>query len=176
MLVEEMLDLFDSHGQPTGVTIRRGEDAPVGMYWSVVDVWIINSKGELLIQQRDPAKPNWPGCWCESAGGSVHSGEAPDAAAIRETQEEIGFTPDFDRGGKVFEFLDDHALRHVYLFCQEVELPQLTLQPGEVTAVQYASPAAIRTMVRSGEFVPIGYLTQLMQMLPILISMYRKAD
>lgn len=174
--MEEMLDLFNAQGQPTGVTIRRGEEAPKGMYWAVVDVWIVNSRGELLIQQRDTAKSNWPGYWCESAGGAVVSGEEPDAAALRETQEEIGFTPDFECGGKVFEFLSDHALHHVYLFCQDAAPSALTLQPGEVTAVQYASPADIRRMVRSGEMVPIGYLSQLLQTLPILISMYRKVD
>lgn len=174
--MEEMLDLFDAKGNPTGVTIRRGEDAPQGMYWPVVDVWIVNSRGELLIQQRDPAKPNWPSYWCESAGGAVVSGEEPDTAAIRETQEEIGFTPDFEHGGKIFEFLGEKGLHHVYLFCQDADLSTLLLQPGEVCAVQYATPADIRRMVRENTFVPIGYLTQLLRTLPILISMYRKAD
>jgi len=173
---EELLDLFDAKGNPTGVTIRRGDEAPAGMYWAVVDVWIVNSRGELLIQQRDTAKPNWPGYWCESAGGAVVSGEEPDTAALRETQEEIGFTPSFDYGGKVFEFLSDHAIHHVYLFCQDADLSALVPQLGEVSAVQYASPADIRRMVREETFVPIGYLTQLLQTLPILISMYRKAD
>lgn len=174
--MEEMLDLFDAKGQPTGMTIRRGEDAPAGMYWSVVDVWIVNSQGELLIQQRDAAKPNWPGYWCESAGGAVVSGEEPDTAAIRETQEEIGFTPSFDCGGKVFEYLGEKGLHHVYLFCQDADPVRLIPQPGEVSAVKYASPNHIRRMVRENTFVPIGYLSQLLTTLPILISMYRKAD
>jgi len=174
--VEEMLDLFDAKGQPAGMTIRRGEEAPQGLYWAVVDVWIVNHRGELLIQQRDPSKPNWPGYWCESAGGAVQSGEEPDAAAIRETQEETGFTPSFDHGGKIFEFLGERGLHHVYLFCQEADLSQLTPQPGEVSELKYASPAEILSMVRDNEFVPIGYLAQLLKMLPILIPIYRKAD
>lgn len=174
--MEEMLDLFDAQGNPTGVTIRRGDDTPQGMYWAIVDVWFVNAKGELLLQQRDTVKPNWPGYWCESAGGAVVSGEEPDTAAIRETQEEIGVTPDFTCGGKVFEYLSGHALRHVYLFCQEVSLDQLTLQPGEVIAAQYADVQTVRRMLQEGTMVPIGYLSQLLQTLPILISMYRKAD
>lgn len=176
IMKEELLDLFDAKGNPTGVTIRRGDEAPAGMYWAVVDVWIVNSRGELLLQQRDTIKPNWPGYWCESAGGAVTSGEEPDTAALRETQEELGFTPSFDCGGKIFEFLGEKGLHHVYLFCQDVDPSSLTLQPGEVINAKYASPAQIRSMVKSGEMVPIGYLTQLLQTLPILISMYRKAD
>lgn len=174
--MEEMLDLFDAQGRPTGITIRRGESAPEGMFWPVADVWIVNSQGDILIQQRDQSKPNWPGYWCESAGGAVVSGEEPDVAAVRETQEEIGFTPCFDCGGKIFEFLGEKGLHHVYLFCQDADVTRLTPQPGEVSAVKYVSPAQLQAMVRSGEFVPIGYLSQLMRMLPILISMYRKAD
>ncbi len=176
IFVEEMLDLFDAQGNPTGITIRRGEEAPQGMYWPVVDVWIVNSKGELLIQQRDYAKPNWPGYWCESAGGAVVSGEDFDTAALRETQEEIGLTVDFTRGGKVFEYLGEHSLKHVYLFCQDADLSQLTCQPGEVIALRYATPDEIRALIRSGEMVPLGYTSQLLTMLPILTSMYRKAD
>ena len=174
--VEEMLDLFDAHGNPAGITIRRGEDAPAGLYWPVVDVWIINSRGEILIQKRDESKPNWPGYWCESAGGAVVSGEAPDTAALRETQEEIGFTVDFTRGGKVFEYLGEKSLKHVYLFCQDAQLSALTCQKGEVSDVRYATPDEIRALVRNGEMVPLGYISQLLTMLPILTSMYRKAD
>lgn len=174
--MDEMLDLFDAQGNPTGVTIRRGEAAPAGMCWAVVDVWIANSRGELLLQQRDASRPNWPLYWSKSAGGAVQSGEMADDAAIRETQEEIGITPDWSCGSKVFEFLSDHALHHVYLFCQDVPLDSLTLQESEVCAVQYADPATIRTMLREGHMVPSGYLAELLRMLPILTSMYRKAD
>ena len=176
IFVEEMLDLFDAQGNPAGITIRRGEEAPAGLYWPVVDVWIVNSRGELLIQKRDLSKPNWPGYWCESAGGAVVSGEDPDTAALRETQEEISFTVDFTRGGKVFEYLGEKSLKHVYLFCQDAELSALTCQKGEVSEVRYATPDDIRALLRSGEMVPLGYISQLLTMLPILTSMYRKAD
>lgn len=174
--MDEMLDLFTAQGKPAGITIRRGEAAPQGLYWAVVDIWIVNSKGELLIQRRDESKPNWPGYWCESAGGAVQSGETPDAAARRETLEETGLQLDPDRGGKIFEFLGEHSLKHVYLFCQDADPAALIPQPGEVTEVKYVSPAELLAMVRRDEFVPMGYLSQLMQMLPILISMYRKVD
>lgn len=174
--MEEMLDLFDAKGQPAGVTIRRGESAPAGMYWAVVDVWVVNAKGEVLIQQRSANKPNWPLYWCESAGGAVQSGEEPDAAALRETQEEIGLTPDFVHGSKIFEFVGNTALHHVYLFCQEADPAALSLQADEVAAVRFTAPAELPRMVREGQMVPIGYLDQLLRMLPILTSMYRKAD
>ena len=174
--MEELLDLFTAHGEPTGVTIRRGEEAPAGMYWAVCDVWLTTPEGRVLIQRRADSKPNHPGQWCESAGGAVQSGESPEAAALRETREEIGFTPDFRRGGKVFEFVGHKALHHVFVFCQPVCLEQLTLQVEEVSDARLATPEEILRMAREGSFVPMGYLHQLMGMLPVLIHAYGKEE
>lgn len=171
-MTEEMLDLFTADGKPAGITIHRGESIPQGLYPACSDVWLMNSQGQLLLQLRDPAKPNHPNQWCESAGGAVQSGETPDQAAFRETQEEIGFTLDFSRGGKVFEYVGTHSIHHVFFFCQDANPAALTLQPGEVAAVRYVFPDELPTMLRAGQLVPIGYLAQLLQMLPVLASAY----
>lgn len=175
-MTDEMLDLFTADGKPAGVTIHRGDAIPAGLYPACADVWLLNSQGQLLLQLRDASKPNHPNQWCEAAGGAVQSGETPDEAARRETLEEIGFALDFSRGSKVFEYVGNHSLHHVYLFCQDADLTTLTLQPGEVSAVRYASPSELPAMVQSGEMVPTGYLSQLLQMLPILSAAYEKSD
>lgn len=173
---DEMLDLFTADGKPAGITIRRGDDKPAGLYHACADVWLVNSQGQLLLQLRDPSRPNHPNLWCEAAGGAMQSGETPDEAARRETMEEIGFALDFSRGGKVFEYVGNHSIHHVYLFCQDTDPAALTLQPGEVSAVQYVSPADLPVMERAGQLVPTGYLGQLLQMLPVLTAAYEKSD
>lgn len=175
-MTKEMLDLFTADGTPAGITICRGDEKPQGLYHACSDVWLVNSQGQLLLQLRDASKPNYPNLWCEAAGGAIQSGETPDAAAARETLEEIGFTVDFSRGGKVFEYLGSHSIHHVYLFCQDADPALLTLQSGEVSAVRYVFPAELPAMERAGELVPTGYLHQLLQMLPILISAYGKGE
>lgn len=54
----------------------------------VVAVALIDADGRVLIAQRPEGK-SMAGLW-EFPGGKVESGEAPDAALIRELQEEIG--------------------------------------------------------------------------------------
>ena len=174
--MEEMIDLFYADGKPSGVTIARGSGAPEGMYWAVVDVWVVTPDGRFLIQKRDMAKRKWAGYWASSAAGAVQSGETPDQACRRETSEEVGLITDFNRGGKIFEFLDDKRIHHVYLFCQEVDTDKLVLQPGEVSDARLATPGEIRRMIRDESMVPVDYLPQLLRMLPIFTHMYGKAD
>ena len=106
----------------------------------------------------------------------MQSGESPEAAALRETREEIGVTPDFGRGGKVFEFVGHRALHHVFVFCQEVCPEQLTLQAEEVSDARLVPPDEVLRMAREGSLVPLGYLPQLMDMLPVLIHAYGKEE
>ncbi len=60
-------------------------DLPVVL---VVAVALIDADGRILIAQRPEGK-SMAGLW-EFPGGKVESGEAPDAALIRELQEELG--------------------------------------------------------------------------------------
>ena len=49
---------------------------------------LIDGDGRMLIQQRPPGKP-MAGLW-EFPGGKVEMGEAPEAALVRELEEELG--------------------------------------------------------------------------------------
>ena len=86
----ELWDLYTQDRQPTGLTMVRGSEHPQGYYRLVVHVCIFNSKGQMLIQQRQPFKEGWPNMWDVSVGGSVVAGESSREAAEREVAEELG--------------------------------------------------------------------------------------
>lgn len=170
-----MLDLYDREGNPLGKTVARGQGLPQvepGEYWRVCEVWIVNHRGELLIQRRALTKPNWPGAWCESAGGAIRSGETLEEGMLRETMEEIGIKPDLRRGGLAFTYLGKTSHHDVWIFRMDVPLESLTLQPEEVIDARWAKPEELLQMERDGAFVKHGYLPELMRMLPVLISAY----
>jgi len=89
--------------------MERGSDFSEGEYHSVVHICIFKSKGEMLVQQRQPFKEGWSGMWDITVGGSAVARDSSQTAAQRELFEELGykmnfrdvrphFTVNFDKG------------------------------------------------------------------------------
>lgn len=57
-----------------------------------VMIFIFNSSGSLLLQQRSLSKNRYPGYYCNSAAGHVEPNESYIDAANRELQEELSIT------------------------------------------------------------------------------------
>ncbi len=85
----ELWDILDEDGNATGRTIMRGNELKEDEYHLVVHIWIINNKGEILIQKRSEHLEFAPGVWA-TTGGSAIKGEDSITAACRETKEELG--------------------------------------------------------------------------------------
>lgn len=95
-----------------------------------------NSRGQILLQQRDD-KPDlsFAGCWT-TLGGRVEEGETPDEAVRRELLEEIELAPDMTLW-KVFEHQHEAAgvtvkvERYVYVGAIDREVDEITLNEGQ---------------------------------------------
>lgn len=59
-----------------------------GLIHRIIRIFVFNSKGELLLQQRS-ANLDFPLLWDQSVGGHVDAGESYLEAAVREAAEEI---------------------------------------------------------------------------------------
>ena len=58
----EYWDLYDQNRTRTGeLAVRGGDPIPKGRYHVVVHAAVFNSKGEMLIQKRQPWKEVFPG-------------------------------------------------------------------------------------------------------------------
>ena len=58
----------------------------------VVHVWIYDSSGWILLQQRSMEHLSDPGKWDISAAGHIDFGESKEQAAVREVKEELGIS------------------------------------------------------------------------------------
>lgn len=152
----EIFDLYDACRRPTGETMVRGTPTPEGRYRQVVHICIFNSRGELLIQQRQSFKSSWPDLWDITLGGAVTAGETSQQGAHRELLEELGLDVDFSNTAPTVSTSFRGGFDDVYILHMEPELSQLKLQPEEVQAAAWADKDAILAMINDGRFIPYG--------------------
>lgn len=86
---EEYLDLVDEHDQVIGRKLRKQVYAENLHNFRVVNVLLVNSKGEIWIPRRTADKHVFPLCLDMSMGGHVSSGETYEDALVRELEEEL---------------------------------------------------------------------------------------
>lgn len=159
----EFWDVYDRDRRKTGKTMMRGDAFEEGCYHMAVHICIFNSKGEMLIQQRQPFKEGWPDLWDITVGGSATKGDSSQDAVERELFEEIGLKLDLQEVRPHLTVNFDKGFDDIYLVEREVDLDSLTLQPEEVQRVKWASQEEIFRMIERGEFVP--YYKALIQLL-----------
>lgn len=156
---DELWDILDEAGKPTGRTHRRGDEMKAGDYHLVIHIWVRNSAGEYLLTKRAPDKM-FPLTW-ECTGGSALAGEDSLTAAIREVREETGLKLTPERGKVVIHSKHDNYFGDVWLFNEEFDLDLVRLQPGETVDKRKATETEIRELMRTGEFAPYDYIEDL---------------
>lgn len=148
----ELWDAYDSNRQLLGHTLVRGESIPDDEYHIVVNIFIVNNNGDILLTQRHPDK-HFPLYW-ECTGGSVTAGEDSLTGAMREVEEEIGLklAPDkfklVDTQCRKNDFLDS------YLVIEDVDITKLKLQLEEVVDVKFVTFDEYKSMWNLGLLVP----------------------
>ena len=86
----EFLDIVDESNNLTGETAERELIHTSGIWHREVVVWVMNERGDILVQKRAANKRQHPNKWGICAG-HVDAGETVEAAALRELEEELGF-------------------------------------------------------------------------------------
>ena len=92
---DERLSVYDDEARPVGA-MGRAEAKRSGLAVGAINVLLVNARGEVLLQRRREDKENG-GCWDKTVGGHVGAGEEFDAAAVRETGEELFADPSSPR-------------------------------------------------------------------------------
>lgn len=150
----ELWDLYTKDREKTGKTMKRGEQTPRGLYHLVVHVCVFNSRGEMLLQQRQLTKYGWPGLWDVTASGSAIAGETSQNAAEREVREELGLELDLCNKRPALTIHFPEGFGDVYLIERDLDINELSLQTEEVLGVKWASEREVVEMISRGEFIP----------------------
>lgn len=150
----ELWDVCNRDRTKLNKTMVRGDKFENGSYHLVVHACIFNSKGEMLIQQRQPFKSGWPNMWDITVGGSAIAGDTSQTAIEREVFEEIGLKIDMQNIRPHLTVNFDRGFDDIYLIEKEVDINELKLQYEEVQQVKWATIDEIYQKLDEGIFIP----------------------
>ena len=140
-MVEEKVILVDQNDNPIGL-MNKMEAHEKALLHRAFSIFIFNTKGELLIQQRALTKYHSAGEWANTCCSHQRDGESSLEAAHRRLMEEMGFDTPLK---EVFNFtykqafgngLTEHEFDHV-LFGEYNDTPEVN--PEEVGDWKYIS-------------------------------------
>lgn len=141
MNITQEVILVNEKDEPIG-TMEKIEAHRKAVLHRAFSVFIFNSKGEMLLQQRALNKYHSAGLWTNACCSHPIPGEATADAAHRRLQEELGFNTSLE---KIFEFtyqtafdngLIEHEFDHVFAGVYE---QRISPNPDEVHDVCYKS-------------------------------------
>ena len=92
---EEPLILVDENDRAIGYLSKGECHDGDGVLHRAFSLFIFNSAGELLLQQRSAEKRLWPLFWSNSCCSHPRRGETMDLATERRLSEELGMAADF---------------------------------------------------------------------------------
>jgi isopentenyldiphosphate isomerase len=182
--VDELLDILDESGLPTGQVVPKSEAHRLGLWHRCFHCWICGSDpggSYLLLQRRAGTKDTWPGYLDVTAAGHLAAGEET-LDGLREVEEELGLRIEPERliplgTRRVEQEIPggcDRELHEVFLVSDATPLGDLRLQKEEVEAVfrldlddvealyeegsaparEYAEGRTSATRIHLAEFVP----------------------
>ncbi len=147
---EEKVVLVDDHGKSVGYELKKNvhrRKTPLHLAFSV---FLFNSSGKTLLQQRSALKKTWPLAWSNSCCGHPLPGETVEQAARRRLWEELGIKdaalktaiPDF-RYCAQKDGVQENELCPVLIGFTDSEP---NIDPSEVNAVKYVDWEELEAM------------------------------
>lgn len=139
--MEEFVVLINEKDEQLGL-MEKQQAHVAGLLHRAFSVFVFNSKGEVLLQQRALDKYHSPGLWTNTCCSHPRDGETYEQAAHRRLVEEMGFDCEiepkfhFIYKAQLGEQLFEHELDHVFTGFYEGEIK---INPDEVADYKWIS-------------------------------------
>lgn len=138
--------MLDEYGDKTGQVLPKKEVHQKGLWHGGAHLWICNSKGEVFLQHRSPAKEIYPDARDISCAGHIDAGETPIETLIRETAEELNLKIDGQQLKFIgITFVEDkmpagwvhRVFDWTYVTQMDFDIHDLKLEEGETTDAKW---------------------------------------
>lgn len=127
----EYWDVCNRDGIRTSRIRPKGAVFASGEYHPAMEAWIVNSRGEILIQQRIMQCEILPGMWGLTTGRML-AGESTEQGCIREIRQELGVCVSPSQIRFLKTIPRGELLWDLYLVHNDTTIGELTLQAEEV--------------------------------------------
>lgn len=176
----EKIDVLDENGNKTGEVVSREEIHRLGLWHRCVHIWLINRKGEVLLQKRSAQKATHPNMWTTATSGHLSAGDSSVEGAIRELGEEIGLEAKESDLQYLFTVKEsginnnqdrkiiENEITDVYLIKRDIDISNLKLQEEEVSSVKWFSYKEFKKMVIENDKNLVPHKEMQMKILKIL--------
>ena len=156
---EELLILVDSEDQPIGELDKAACHNDEGTLHRAFSLFVLNSKGQILLQKRAKNKRLWGGYWSNSCCSHPRAGESIADAVLRRSEQELGLAVDakfvykFEYSAKFGEAGSERELCSVYV-AQTSDEPVFNTE--EISACRWVSPAKLAKALvdNAGHYTP----------------------
>jgi isopentenyl-diphosphate Delta-isomerase len=112
--------------------------------YRVAALWVTNSKGEILLAQRQLGKRHDPGKWGPAAAGTVDEGETYEDNIVKEAEEEIGLAGIKPIKGPKRRISDEHNyFGQWYTLVVDKPADEFVIQNEEVAQVRWFNRAEL---------------------------------
>lgn len=155
---KEYFDLLDENGNKTGKIKLRTEVHRDGDWHKAVHIWIINNKGDVLLQRRCATKDSNPNMLDISSAGHLSAGDDSLTGAIRELKEELNldvnkeelqFIKTLKRSSKYTSTFINNEFDDLYILRTVKTINDMKFQEDEISEIFFVPYKKFKEMVNN---------------------------
>ena len=179
--MDELLDIFDENHN-----LLRQEMKSIahknGLWHTSIHGFLVNSKNEIVLQQRSKNKDLYPSKWDMSFSGHVSAGENTINSAIRECNEEIGVNITKEdlkllftfKENLLYEKINNNEFVHVFLALIDFDKNSFKKQDEEVDALKIIPLKDYIEMIKLNDNSLVPHYEEYKMLVPILTELLKK--
>lgn len=149
----ELWDGYNADGTMAGIDLIRGKQVPKGIYHIVAEILVVHKDKSVLLMQRDFKKPNYPGLYEASAGGSILKGESSENGAFRELREETGIIAEQLEFLSRFVKTNGKSIHDQYICITDCDKNSIVLQKGETIGYKWMEKKELLEFMNTKNYV-----------------------
>lgn len=114
--------------------------------WRIIAIWVENSLGEILLQQRSLSKDLNPGLWTPGVVGTVAVPDSYEETAYKELSEELGISDTVLTLRSIAQYKASVGYRNIHTFQCVIDrsIKDFVIQQEEVEQIKWITPLELR--------------------------------